>query len=507
MNMSRTQALWMAALVVVALVVVGPAILPLEETPDVTSTVAPPGPSTTRATAASTTTTETAEAASEGPAWRWTRMDPDTLEDAASSPLLLGAPGRTVFSPDGRTVASFLYSASDNSEELVIADLEQWRVRSRLPLEGWVVNDQSGVVEGPLQATFLTGGDVLTWISQLPAEYGSGPVAEDYALFRHKLGENQPELIYRFPAGFAPWETRLLTADRLAVFGSPVVFDDETPDDARWPRLLVVDARTGRVEWEVPMPGLIAGHPWKGDQGTSFVHPGLGWDLAGERLYIAHADRSAVTTVDLSRGEVIGESEISRPTSIRQKLMQWLLPPARAKLEESTRLNARVDPGGERLYLSGVRWELVHNDKGNAVNDRQVALGLTVLELPTLETVTHVDLPVSDVEISADGSLLLLTGVWDGRVVDSNPEQSGLYVLEAATLEERGHLWPGTIPWIHGYSDDGSSVYVTVWDQRANLLLLDLLELDTLAERALANGEETSFELPHRGFTATWAGG
>lgn len=504
--MSRTRVLWTTAVVVVALVVVvSPVMLPRREAPDVTSTMTPQASLTTGTTPPTTTTTEADALDSGGTRWEWTRIDPETLEDVASTPLLVGSPGRSVFSPDGHTVASFIYSSSDNSEDLVIADLEQGRVRSRLPLEGWVVNDQSGLVDGPLQAMFIAA-DAVTWIAQLPAEYGSGPVAEDYALFRYHLGETRPELVYAFPEAFAPWETRHLSHDRLAVFGSPVVFDDETPDDDRWPRLLVVDARTGLLEWEVQIPGLVAGHHWKRDQVGIFMHPGLGWDLAGERLYIAHADRPAVTVVDLSRGELIGEQAIDLASSIRQRLMLWLLPTAQAKLQESTRLNVRVDPGGERLYLSGVRWELVHNDQGEAVNDRQVAMGLRVLDLPTLETISFLDLPVSDVEISSDGSLLLLTGVWDGQVVDSDPEQSGLYVLHAETLEERAHLWPGTIPWIHGYTDDGESAYLTVWDEQASLLLLDLSELVPIAERVLSDNEQASFELPRRGLTAIWAG-
>jgi len=502
--MNRGKAWWMAAVAVIALVVVvGPAILPFGAGPTMTPTPAPQSPVTNRTSLASTTT-EPGEPSAGQHGWSWRRIDPETLEDVASSSLFLGAPGRGVFSLDGHSLASFVYRNSDNSEELVVADLKRWRIRDRLPLEGWVVNDQSGLVDGPVQATFLDETDVVTWIAQLPSEQGSGPVAEDYALFRYSLGAAQPELSYGFPPGFAPWEMRLLSRDRIAVFGSPVVFDEEAAESARWTRLFVIDAITGRLAWEVQIPELAAGHQWKGDSVGSFMHPGLGWDLAGQRLYVAHADRLAVTVVDLSQGVVIGEKEISLPTSMEEQLKLLLLPLAQAKLQEGTRRNVRVDPQGERLFVSGVRWELVHNDQGEATDEQQVALGLTVLDLPTLETVSHLDLPVSDVEISPDGSILLLTGVWDGQVVDSDPEQSGLYVLDAGTLEQRRHLWPGTIPWIHAFSNDGSSVYVSVFDGDAHLKHLDLLELDVLAERVLSPAEQTSFELARRGLTAIW---
>lgn len=504
-----------AVAVVATVVVVGPALIPFGAGPDVTRTTASPAPVTTRASLAPTTTaapiTSTTEFEESGDSEQgslWRRIDPTTLEDiAGASALLLGEPGRSVFGPDGGTVASFTYPIPDNSEELVIADLRRWQVQERLSLDGWVVNDQSGAVEGPIQATFLSETE-LAWIAQLPTEHGDEPVANDYALLRYRLGQARPEIAHKFPKGFAPSEMRLLTGDRIAVFGSPVVFDEETPDDARWPQLLVIDAKTGRLEWDVPIPGLIAGHPWKGDEDWSFLHPGLGWDLDGERLYIAHADRLAVTVLDLIQGAVIGEREISLPTSLRRQLALWLLPPpAEAKLQEGTRRNVRVDPDGDRLYLTGVRWELVRNDKGEVIDEQQVALGLTVLDLPTLDVITHLDLPVSDVEISPDGSIVLLTGVWDGRVVDSDPEQSGLHVLEADTLEERGHLWPGTIPWIHTFSDDGQAVYATIWEDGAShLMLLDLGVMDVAAERVLATAEQSSFELPRLGLTSVWAG-
>lgn len=504
--MRRSKLSWVTAAVIVALVVVvGPALVPSAD-PEVTSTVGSPAPVTTPATQASTTTTTLGEVTRAKPQFRWTRIDPETLEDVVSVPLALGDPGSAVFSPDGMTLASFVYEGSDNSQSLVIANLEQWQAGEPIPLEGWVANDASGVVEGPVQAAFLGEGDVLTWVAQLPTDYGSGPVAEDYALFHFALDEERPEVVYRFPLDFAPWEMRLLPGDRIAVFGSPVVFDDEAPDDVHWPRLILIDGRTGRLLRDVPIPELVAGHEWREEGVGSFMHPGLGWDIARERLHIVHADRLAVTVLDLVRGELVDEAEIRLPTSLRQRLMLWLLPPAQAKLQEGTRRNVRIDPEGARLYISGVRWDLVRNDRGEAVDEQQVALGVTVLDTSTLETVAHLDLPVSDVEISPDGRLVLAAGVADGRVVDGDPEMAGLYVLDADTLEERGHLWLGTIPWLHSFSEDGRSVFVTVWEGKASLIKLDPFELEVLAERALANTEQASFELAWRGLTATWVG-
>jgi len=513
--MAQRHMWWWATGVVIGtlVVVIGPAMLPLEMDPENTHAPASTLPVTTATSStpvASTdavTTTEPAGATEDQSRLHWTRIDPKTLTDVPSPPLRLGEPGRAVFGPDNGIVASFMYTGSDNSEELVLADLNRWEVVNRLPLEGWVAYDQSGVVEGPIQATFLDDGEVIDWIAQLPADNQAEPVANDYALFEYNLADTETRLSYRFPAGFAPWEMRLLSRERIAVFGSPVVFDEEAPDSARWPRVLVIDANTGRLERDIEIPGLVAGHEWKGESVGSFAHPGLGWDVHAEHLYVVHADHLAVTVVDLALGEVINEREVSLASSWTERMTLWLLPAAQAKLQEGSRRNVRIDPEGERLYISGVRWELVHNDEGEAIDEKQVSWGLTVLDLPTLDVVSHLELPVSDVEISPDGNHLLLTGVSDGRVVDYEPEQSGLYVLDADTLKDRGHLWAGTIPWIHTFSDQGQIVYVSIWDQHSRLMRLDLAELEVLAERDLDATEQTSFDLGPRGLTARWVEG
>ncbi|MDP8928038.1 MAG: hypothetical protein M3O70_05510, partial [Actinomycetota bacterium] len=136
-----------------------------------------------------------------------------------------------------------------------------------------------------------------------------------------------------------------------------------------------------------------------------------------------------------------------------------------AKAQEGTRRNVRIDPEGERLYVSGVRWELVYNGAGEVTGERQMPLGLKVIEAETLKLMPSFDLPVSDVEVSPDGSHLLLSGVSDGRVVDNDPEHAGLFVFDARTLEQRAHLLPDTIPWIHTFSPDGAAVYITIWDE------------------------------------------
>lgn len=502
---------WFAGVAMGALVVViAPVILPLGTDPE--NTAAPvstlPLPTATSLTPVPSTnlvtTTEPPDSTDVQSEVLWTRIDPDTLADVSSSPLRLGEPGRAVFSADGGVVASFIYRGSDNAEEMVLADLDHWEVLDRLPLEGWVAYDQSGVVEGPIQATFLDDGEAVTWIAQLPAEDQTEPVANDYALFQYNLTSTQTHLSYRFPAGFAPWEMRLLTGDRIAVFGTPVVFEEDVADSARWPRVFVIDVVSGRLERDIEIPGLVAGYQWKGDSVGSFAHPGLGWDLAAERLYVVHADRLVVTVVDLGLGEVTDKQEISLPSSWTERITLWVVPAAQAKLQEGSRHNVRIDPEGKRLYISGVRWELVNNDKGEAIDEQQVPLGLTVIDLPTLDVVSHLQLPVSDVEISPDGNHLLLSGVSDGRVVDNEPEESGLYVLDADTLTERGHLWAGTIPWIHTFSDGGQTAYVTIWNQHSRLMRLDLAGLEILAERDLDATEQTSFALGPRGLTTRW---
>lgn len=98
----------------------------------------------------------------------------------------------------------------------------------------------------------------------------------------------------------------------------------------------------------------------------------MGWDLTVERLYLIHADHLAVTVVDLGLGEVVDEQEISLPSSWAERTTLWVLPAAQAKLSEGSRHNVQIDPEGKRLYISGVRWELVNNEEGEAIDEQQV---------------------------------------------------------------------------------------------------------------------------------------
>jgi hypothetical protein len=446
------------------------------------------------------------------PRYLWDRMDPHTLVDLPGvSPLKLGEPGRSVLSPNGATLASFTTAAEPNSPaELLVVDLEDWELRAKFSVAGWVASDQSGVVEGPGLATFADDGETLLWVSQLPDERDSVLDPADFGVFRYRLEGGEPEQVYAFPADFAPWEMRLLRDGRLAVFGSPVVYGDEpVPEASRWARLLLVDLAEGQLVGDLELPGLVAGRLWEGEGAGTFAHPGLAWDLPRDRLYVVDADRLAVTVVDIERLAVIAQREIALASSPGERLVAWLLPAAQAKSQEGTRRNVGIHPEGSLLYVSGVRWELDYDEEGHVSGERQVSLGLTVIDTDDLQEVARLDLPVSDVEVSPNGTHLLLSGVSDGRVVDHDPEHSGLFVLGARTLKPRDHLLEDTIPWIHAFSADGDSVYITTWDQEAEaarLLLLDLVGPTVTADRVLVEYEQASFHLPRTGLIARWTG-
>lgn len=521
--MVRSKWAWLTAGVFLLLVVVGiPVVLPLDGQPTsprlpLITSAARTDPSDHQTLSAPTTTDTTIveEAIAVGrrpPDWLWSRMDPQTLADVPTiPPLRLGAPGRGVFSPDGKTLASFTYALeTEGSEELLVVDLEEWEVRAGFSVAGRVAQDQSGVVEGPVLASFTDDGDTLVWISQLPDEPRGVPEPADFGLFRHELGGGGPQLAYAFAPGFAPWEMRLLGENRIAVFGQTVVYGDQpVPETSRWPQVVLIDLATGHLVGDLQLPGLIAGHLSEGEAG-SFARPGLAWDLSRDHLYVVHADRLALTAIDLEPLAVIAQEEIALPSSLGEGLMAWLLPAAQAKSQEGTRRNVRIDPEGQYLYVSGVRWELVYNQAGQVEGERQVPLGLTtVIRLDELDVAAHLDLPVSDVEVSPDGGHLLLSGVSDGRTVDNDPERSGLFVLDPRTLEQRAHLLADTIPWVHAFSPDGDAVFITIWDEEtgaARLLLLDLVDLSVAADRSLAEHEQVSFDLPLAGLTATWIG-
>ncbi len=438
------------------------------------------------------------------------KVDPGTLDDVRGfTPLSLGEHASYQLGPDDRTLAAFVYPEEPGKQpgRLYLIDLYTWSVADT----GRSVNAPAGWL------TFSPEGEDLYWTEgeweteQTLFRYGIGgaapePVAEgrfrdllwgpegdlywteertelERALYRYDLASEDSRLLATIPAQLS-W-LQALPSGRIVAYGTP-----ESGDEARleWPRLMVIDA--GGVTTDLTLEGVTSGSlPYEDlPAGESPLdrsyQPGLAWDLERSLLYVVHADRDALTVVDLELGGVLRHQERLVPLSALQRVLAWLAPPAHAKGPwPGVTRRALLSPDGSRLYVSGSIGELsVDAEKGREFVEEPE--GLRVIDTKSLEEVGRAELPVSDVVLSPDGRRLVATGsrVRSSEAAGWQSRHFGLYLLDALSLEVLAHLEPEEGFWLGDFSSSGRYVYLTVKNSET-VRVLDLLTRDVRGGR------------------------
>lgn len=494
--MRRTFAAFLLALA--GIVVVPVALSTLRSPSGLTASgVASPSPSMTESKHPLTATASPTPGAGWA-SWLWERFDPATLEPQGEA-LELGMPEHSAVSPDGRTLASLTYRTDGESLDmegrgrLQLVDVNQWTVKATAEVETLVPSRQYGIIgEGALMA--FVGEDLL-WLEEIP---GDEP-QHSYRFRFWRNGSSGPEDGPLLPRHFQPWDLALLT-DGFAVFG---LSHTRTDNDDVWEaqaRIVAFDRDSATPKVDVALDDISAG--WSQTDGEPHTsHPGLAWDLKREIAYVVDANKA--TAVDLRAGRAETAS-LAAPT-VASRLLDFLAPVAHAKSAEGVSLNADLAPDGSRLYVSGVRTELLRNDRGELTDVRHVPLGLRVIDTDSLRQTAEVDLPVSDVRVAPDGTVLL-TGVTDrNTILRDDPRRSGLYIL-GADLTVRHHILDGAI--VHPrYFPAPDQVAITFFPREpksANVKILDLTDASTIAEhrRRLHSPEGL-----RAGFLARWTTG
>lgn len=100
---------------------------------------------------------------------------------------------------------------------------------------------------------------------------------------------------------------------------------------------------------------------------------------------------------------------------------------------------------------------------------QDVPLGIEVIDTETLSAIARSELPVSDVAVSPDGSVLMAVGVHE-KVDDEghSVQGSGVYLLDARNFSVVSHLDDGVGYDIGGFSPD--SGYAYVWSFSSDVL-------------------------------------
>lgn len=297
-------------------------------------------------------------------------LDPRTLANLADRPLIERSTASCgscsmVVSADGTTIATMEYAyggaATAGGLTIRVHDARTGAERARfsppLPV----------IVDG-----LSPDGSRLYARDWPPRELGAG---------RHVLDTSDGHLVGAIPALSRCCLTRYWLAPgerRLHGILVPDHRNGPLPNGPQTPLLVAQDAASGEEAGEVRLDGVLLGS-WQTDREVrgrrvaANLSPGIALSPDGRRIAILHADREALTLIDVARLQVLWTKPLSRPAGLLDRL--GLRPrTASAKELESTGWELHFSPDGRRLYAAGSQTRVA--DTGELVEQ---GLGLRVI--------------------------------------------------------------------------------------------------------------------------------
>ncbi|MEX2250850.1 MAG: hypothetical protein WD895_02125 [Acidimicrobiia bacterium] len=296
-------------------------------------------------------------------------------------------------------------------------------------------------------------------------------------LRRANISQPQPDTIAELPIGFIYWsELHVFGEEQAALFG----------DSGGVAVIVTVDLATGVVT-EIPMPGVSIGIVEQVDIGESYpgsveARPAVVWDADRFRALIVHGNEDVVTEVDLTTGE-----------STKHKFGQVApdsgpLAPASDEMGAyvaDTR-SATLSGDGRSLHVATTSGEFEVTDDGWLATSSPT--GIITIDTKTWQIVDHLEAPISQVHLSPDGARLLATGYGNTNGASTYEEESfGFYVIDPTGLEviaHHGSDQPTRYCGSESFSRDGTIGYVTCWDTRTNIHVIDLATGDIIRTRS-----------------------
>ncbi len=318
-------------------------------------------------------------------------IDPMTLRDIPGfTPLELGHHYRALLSPDRRTLATIVWPSGSSSAGGVLhfVDPVAWTDR----VTGVQIDESTAWLE------WSKDGTQLFWM-----RYIGDPSLTQYAVFATDGAVPSARELMRLPAGFQPYEARLI-GSRLAVVGATDQHGLATGDAS----VVFVDVPAGQVSSLLPLAGLRLGQFNVSEPGLypfRMISPALAWDLPRGRLIVVDAERDVVRVVDLSSATESG------PLEIRARAVKGA---GTAKMVSTTRKVAALSADGRWLYVSGMRED---------VSGQGPDMHLTPIALQRIDMTDRSETARGDggkgLWLSSDGSRVVLFGE-TVTVVDAN---------------------------------------------------------------------------------------
>ncbi len=415
-------------------------------------------------------------------------VDPISLADQVGAARYdFGRLSLRALSPDGRTLAAIIWpNGMGWGGQLQFFNLDDWSLQERGPTINALATGLS----------FSHDGAALYWMQPTRRDPAHG-IPRDYLLYRYDRASRELVALVELPPTFIPQELRLLSSrQHLAIYGQPTNAMNLAESE---PQVLIVDLVAGRLVTTVELSGLRAGQsalPNSEKQGPAFQldRPGLAWDIARDRLYIAHADAERVTVVDLAAGKVLREATIAQRSGWLEQLSHWLIPTAAAKMVPGTSRQAVLSPDGTRLYTLGTRSTISMSADGGWTQ-RDISLGLQIIATADMRELSRVELPVSAIALAPDGRTLVLSGMPEAQIAGETATQQahGLYLLDVAHPDAPVQLQAQSSFTLHGFSADSRYAYVshiqpqqgTAESWRVMIQVLDLQTQRFVGERSV----------------------
>lgn len=363
-------------------------------------------------------------------------IDPSTLADRPANLLTLGPSDWPFPSHDGALLA---VPDSQNSDvgEGDLAEVDVLDARTFQPVA-------SVDLEGAPIAGFLGFTPEADAVVVQRSDGGT------QTLTRHPLDPSEGTTTVALPEQLDvnAYQWAMLEDGRVALLAVERGGDGEGAN-APLLRVLVADLLAERVVVDLPLPGVRADQSEIVLQDGPLYFPGAAWDAAGERLYLAHADTSRVTVVDLASGGVAAEADLDSRAPGTEGLAA----------DSSRRKQAQLSPDGSRLYVTG------HDYPRNGPGEPGEPLGLSVIDTATMTEVEYVSGVSYWVQMSPDGRWL----AWTAEATDSDTEvgadgdrpSSRVGLLHTETLEPVALLGDGyRSSYALGFSRDSAHIYL-----------------------------------------------
>lgn len=267
-----------------------------------------------------------------------------------------------------------------------------------------------------------------------------------------------------FPLSFSETSsTEMLDSGHLGWFGTLMA-----ANGVQVAAVGVADPASGNVDlYELPDVTLVGEEEFDVDGWVvgEYYQPGVVWSRDGSEVYVVHADEALVTVVDLTAGTIV-EHEWAKPTAWLDRLAAFWNPVAAAKGPAAgAAASAALSPDGQTLYVSSEIGEFVASDDGSW-HIEWTPQGIQAIDLATWEA-EEWDVPTSHVALTPDGDKLVAWGATRTDTLESTTYTGHpIVMIDTATSEIAGEV---DLPYddvrFDSFSNDGSYVYFTQWDQ------------------------------------------